>query len=144
MFLPARTALVIFLALLQLIAPLVHAHVSGASYAVGQNPGKLHVPGLEDFGDPSALTNATNIGDYCTAGLSAPDEGLVVGVNSGIKQKLLFLDELSPDAHYDLPRPNLVLNFPIIVKGNVAPRAPPLLSCVYVFSPQSPRAPPLL
>jgi hypothetical protein len=72
------------------------------------------------------------------------DPHLSLKDNTIIKQKLLFLDELSPDAHYDLPRPNLVLNFPIIVKGNVAPRAPPLLSGVYVFSPQSPRAPPLL
>lgn len=85
--LPAlRVSLLALLVLLQLLAPLVHAHTG---QAVLGGVSELHIPGLE------ALSNLQNDSDgYAQAALAAPSEGLLVGVDSGIKsaQQDVFSD----------------------------------------------------
>ena len=74
MFSTLRTFLVIFLTLLQLIAPLVHAHASEPGVRQG-----LHLPGLEHYGaEPTA---GVQIAHYDVAA-----DGLIVGVDLGLKQ----------------------------------------------------------
>jgi len=73
-----RSLLIILLVSLQSVAPLVHAHTGGDFRSIGVS--KLHVPGLEtyvssDSGMPS-----------CLAASAMSVEGLIVGINTGIKQ----------------------------------------------------------
>lgn len=76
-----RSSLIILLVLLQTVAPLVHAHTGGDFRNIGLGVSKLHVPGLEtyvsfDSGTPS-----------CFAASTMSVEGLIVGINTGIKQQ---------------------------------------------------------
>lgn len=82
MFLKLRKYLLIFLALLQLVAPLVHAHAGRENIAFSDSgSGKLHIPGLEIY----VLEHETLLfepdGHHCS------DGGVVIGVDAGIKQK---------------------------------------------------------
>jgi hypothetical protein len=76
MFTTLRKFTVIFLAILQLFAPLVHAHTGEKVSDLG-----LHVPGLERYGvDHEALMSQAVSYDFSS-------EGIVVGVDAGIKDK---------------------------------------------------------
>jgi hypothetical protein len=77
MFSTLRKFLVIFLTLLQFIAPLVHAHASEHSSTQG-----LHMPGLEHYGaEQDALTAQLKTAPYDVA-----VDGVIVGVDLGLKQ----------------------------------------------------------
>ena len=68
----------VLLVLLQLIAPLVHAH-SEAKYA----PAGIHLPGLEYVqADHQTSTIKANA-------LLCVSEGVIVGIGSGLKQKAM-------------------------------------------------------
>jgi len=141
MFSVSRTFLVIFLALLQLLAPLVHAH-AGEGFFAG-DAGKLHIPGLEAYeGEDGLLAYDTGNTQYCGAKLDEAPDGIVVGVDTGIEQDQ---DDGIADAdlYYWLPRQTIVFNARIALLENVGPRSPPCLLSRYLFSPHSPRAPPV-
>ncbi|MDO9106391.1 MAG: hypothetical protein Q7U57_15675 [Methylovulum sp.] len=142
MFSASRTLLVIFLALLQFVAPLVHAHAGGKFFAAaGHEAGKLHVPGLEVYqGSYDRLIPDTGGLQYSAAKLVASADGLVVGVDTGIKQNQ-HSDAVDVD-HYFLPQAAIVFNAALAFKDNASPRSPPRLWPGYLFSPHSPRAPP--
>ena len=77
MFSTLRKLIVIFLTMLQFIAPLVHAHASEH----GSGPG-LHVPGLEQYGAENKMLMA----QMKTLQYNVSVEGMIVAVDVGIKQ----------------------------------------------------------
>jgi len=141
MFSVPRTFLVIFLALLQLLAPLVHAHAGEGLFA--GDAGKLHVPGLEAYeGDDGLSAYDTGSMQYCGAKLDGAPDGIVVGVDAGIEQDQ---HDGIADADHDcfLPRQVMVFNARIALLDSAGPRSPPRLLSRYLFSPHAPRAPPV-
>ena len=118
MFKIPRKLLVIFLVMLQLIAPLVHAHtgekVSGLA--------GFHVPGLEMYSV-----------DF------SPD-GIIVGVNAGIKDKQVYLLTDNDNCYnpHQIPAFNTAH---ILFNVNLSPQPAQLLCRLFILSP-SPRAPP--
>ena len=77
MFSTLRKFIVIFLTMLQFIAPLVHAHASEHSSKQG-----LHVPGLEHYG----AEHKTLIAQMKTLQYNVSVDGMIVGVDIGLKQ----------------------------------------------------------
>jgi len=78
MFSTLRKFIVIFLTILQFIAPLVHAHASEQSSKQG-----LHVPGLEHYG---AEQNAPIAKMMKTLPYNVSVDGMIVAVDPGLKQ----------------------------------------------------------
>ena len=76
MFSTLSKSLVIFLTMLQFIAPLVHAHASEPGSKQG-----LHVPGLERYG----AEHNKLIDQMKTLQCKVCVDGIIVGVNSGLK-----------------------------------------------------------
>ena len=91
MFSTLRKFLVIFLTMLQFIAPLVHAHASEHSSKLG-----LHVPGLEQYG----AEHNTLINQMKTLPYNVSVEGMVVAVNIGIKQSQANPQTDSDNSYY--------------------------------------------
>ena len=89
MFITLRKFTVIFLAILQLIAPLVHAHVGEKVGALPNSGlGTLHVPGLEMYSvgyDVSASPVKKFHGNVFTHDFSA--DGMLIGIDTGIKYR---------------------------------------------------------
>lgn len=78
MFLPLRTAIITFWILLQVIAPLVHAHTGQKIFDRG-----LHIPGLEAY-------DTLETSDAALLQLSphhANSEGMVIDIHTGLKAK---------------------------------------------------------
>ena len=84
---PFPMPLICVLALLQLAAPLVHAH-SGKDHAVTG----FHVPGLEFISSRNDSTAAN------AAAIQTATDGIIIGVGSGIERTDFFLD--SPTKHW--------------------------------------------
>ena len=76
MFSTLRKFLIVFLTMLQFIAPLVHAHGSEQGSMQG-----LHVPGLEHYG----AEHNTLVDQLTTLYYNVSVEGMIVGVNLGLK-----------------------------------------------------------
>lgn len=131
MFSSSRKFLVIFLAMLQLIAPLVHAHASQKTSIAG-----LHVPGLEGYAADHVALMSEAASYYASA------EGIIVGIDAGIKQ---HQDKplADPDHSYYLPQQAVVFKTAISpFDCNFSPQSPPFVA--QLFSPShSPRAPPV-
>ena len=130
MFSTLRIFFVIFLATLQLVAPLVHAHASQKVAVVG-----VHVPGLEGY----SVDNDTLM--FKAEGHYANSEGIIVGVDTGIKQ---YLADISADADnsYFLPQQAAVFKASISeFDVGFSPHSPPFV-CRFYSSSNSPRAPP--
>ena len=89
MFTTLRKFLVIFLAILQLIAPLVHAHAGEKISDLG-----LHVPGLEMYGvkHDALMSQAVNY-DFNS-------DGIIVGVDAGMKDRQVNAVVDLDDSHY--------------------------------------------
>jgi len=126
-----RKFLVIFLAMLQLIAPLVHAHAREKTSIAG-----LHVPGLEGYsaGHDALMSEAPS--HYASA------EGIIVGIDAGIKQ---HQDKplADPDNSYYLPQQSPALKTAIsLFDSNFSPQSWPLVAQLFPPS-HSPRAPPV-
>jgi hypothetical protein len=97
MFSSTRTCLLIFLAMLQFIAPLVHAHAGKQIPTFG-----LHVPGLEAYSAiDDALISEAAICYSCS-------EDFIFGVNDGIKQKRNHSGADNPHSFY-LPQQAIVI-----------------------------------
>ncbi|CCE21710.1 MULTISPECIES: hypothetical protein [Methylotuvimicrobium] len=122
---PFKTALVIFLVILQSIAPLVHAHPMVDELSDG-----VHMPGFEQF-------NAANDDDAL-----ALFDASVIDLDQGIETETTLLSDWLPFAvvfvAFVFPEPDECLGF------EVAFSPPPnVLSGRTSSSPQAPRAPPV-
>jgi hypothetical protein len=123
-----QTGLIVLLVLLQMVAPLVHAH-SG----IDRSPEGVHVPGLEVF-DTDEESQARSTARYELYGQT----GIIVGIASGLKDRptvpqfdpvaapLGRLSEppgprVSPAEERPLPPPHYRTSF----YHSSAPRAPP-------------------
>lgn len=132
MFSTPRKFLVIFLTMLQFIAPLVHAHASEHGAKSG-----LHIPGLEHYGaehKPLAWLEALQ----CSA-LSI--DGMIVGVDLGIKQNRA---DFQTDAGNNYYLHQQAAAFNTVVSRfdtNFSPQPQQLVYRLFIPS-HSPRAPP--
>ena len=121
--------LFILLAMLQLVAPLVHAHTAGEFYESG-----LHVPGLEQFtySDDSTIARAINDGADGSHLIVDLDVGFIKAAQDNGEVQYYFLIQngfplslsvlryeinFSPQIHH-IPIPSLFL-------AGLSPRAPP-------------------
>jgi hypothetical protein len=130
MFTTLRKFTVIFLAILQLFAPLVHAHTGEKVSDLG-----LHVPGLEMYGvEHDAFVSQAVSYDFSS-------EGIVVGVDAGMKDKQVNAAADSDNSHY-LHQQAPVFN-PAIAPFdiNFSPQSQQFV-CRSLISSLSPRAPP--
>jgi hypothetical protein len=130
MFTSLRKFAVIFLSVLQLIAPLVHAHTGEKISTQG-----LHVPGLEMYNvehDAQAFQASSH--DFRSI-------GVIVGVDAGMKDKNLNAVSVSDHSHYlhqQISAFNPAVS-PFYI--NFSPQAAQLVC--RLFTPSfSPRAPP--
>lgn len=91
MLLLIRKYLILILALLQLVAPLVHAHTGHKSFTQG-----LHIPGLELYrtSQDASVLQAVNSGSDA--------EGLLIVVDAGIKSPQDSMT-VTVEQHYTLP-----------------------------------------
>jgi hypothetical protein len=128
MFIALRKSTVIFLAILQLIAPLVHAHAGEKVPDFG-----LHVHGLEMHGvEHDAL--AFQAIDY-----DFHSDGVIVGVAAGMKDKQVIVD--LDNGHY-LHQQAPVFNAAISpFDTNFSPQSQQFVYRLFIPS-LSPRAPP--
>jgi len=131
MFSTLRNFLVIFLTMLQFIAPLVHAHASEHSSTQG-----LHVPGLEHYGaEPDTLTARMKAAHYHVA-----VDGVIVGVDLGLKQNRT--PRTDADNSYYLHQQTLVFNA-VVSQYDIHYTEPPPQLAYRLFIPSPPpRAPP--
>ena len=131
MLLTLRKFLIIYLTVLQLFAPLVHAHASDSHSNQG-----FHVPGLEDFSSQHDSLSTLKAPAFHTC-----VDGVLVSVGLGLKQKEnpalfnnnYYLTQQIPS----LPKPSLVLKI-----YDSAPEQSILLPLVASSPPT--RAPPRL
>jgi hypothetical protein len=164
MFTTLRKFTVIFLAILQLIAPLVHAHAGEKNSSLG-----LHVPGLEIYGvEHDALMSQAISHDFSSGRigsrpistlltsrdggnavdrleLSRPPspavEGIIVGVDAGMKDKQVNVTVDLDDGHYlhqQVPAFNSALSR---FDANFSPQSAQFVCRLFIPS-LSPRAPP--
>jgi hypothetical protein len=147
MFSALRKFLVIFLAILQLIAPLVHAHAGEEVSDVG-----LHVPGLERYGvEYDALVSQAvsydsgfgRIGSRPIATLppSLAVEGIIVGVDAGMENKQVNTAADLDNSHY-LPQQAPAFNAAISPFDTTTPSQSQQFVCRLFIPSLSPRAPP--
>lgn len=127
-----RPYLLVLLGLLQFVAPLVHAH-SGNNFAQFG----LHLPNLEIY---------STVNQYQAPALQSVDylAGLndaIVSISSGIQNQQNDEDDLSPLLYFP-PHPVTVSVALSSCKINFSPQLLQI-SKTFVYSPQSPRAPPL-
>ena len=126
----SRIALIGLLALMQLFAPLVHAHTGGGRFS-----GAVHVPGLEFLGKSNGTFAATPSGPVeC--------QGVIVGLAPGLKNQ--------GDHAVPAPDPESGL-LAIFSQAKGSPQERPVFSPPRDFPPRqadwlkpSPRAPPRL
>ncbi|MDO9170110.1 MAG: hypothetical protein Q7U18_13620 [Methylobacter sp.] len=125
-----RKFTVIFLAILQLIAPLVHAHAGEKMPGFG-----LHIHGLEmhsDDHDDHAFQAVSH--DFSS-------EGIIVGVAAGMKDKQVTMLADPDNSHY-LPQQSPVFKAAISpFDTNFSPQATQFV-CRLLIPSLSPRAPP--
>lgn len=76
MFLSLRTFIIVFLVMLQFIAPLVHAHTGEKIFDKG-----FHVPGLEVY------KSSQDVAALQISSFNVDSEGVLVGINTGLKVK---------------------------------------------------------
>jgi hypothetical protein len=132
MFSTLRKFLVIFLTMLQFIAPLVHAHASEHSSRQG-----LHVPGLESYG----AEDNTLIAQMKTLQYSVHADGMIVGVDTGLKQNRMN-PQADPDSNYYLHQQTFALNAAVSrFNTNFSPQPQQLVCRLFIPLPP-PRAPP--
>jgi hypothetical protein len=147
MFTALRKSTVILLAILQLIAPLVHAHAGEKASELG-----LHVPGLEIYSiqQDTFISQAVNHDENAAhtasqrvaAFSSSPSiEGIIVSVDAGIRDKpvnaVVDVDNdhylYQQNALFKTAIPSFDVNFPPQVTRfvsrllipSLSPRAPP-------------------
>jgi hypothetical protein len=132
MFSTPRKFLVIFLTMLQFIAPLVHAHASEHCLRLG-----LHVPGLESYGaEQKALTVQMETLQY-----NVHVDCIIVGVDTGLKQNQPN-PQIDSDSNYYLSQQTFAFNAAVSrFDTNFSPQPQQLVYRLFIPSPP-PRAPP--
>lgn len=132
MILTLRRYLLILLGLLQLVAPLVHAHSGNHFARFG-----LHLPNLEIY---SAADKQSKPVFQSVDDLLAQDNA-IVSISTGIQNQQNDADDLSPLLYFP-PHPvtvSVALSSCVVIF-----HPPPQYSVkTLVHSPQSPRAPPV-
>jgi hypothetical protein len=132
MFSTLRKFLVIFLTMLQFIAPLVHAHASEYSSKQG-----LHIPGLEHYD----AEHNTLIDQIKTLQYNVSVDGMIIGVNLGLKQDQRNSQTDSDNSYY-LHQHTVAFNTPVSrFDTNFSPQPEQLVYRLFIPSPPS-RAPP--
>jgi len=132
MFSTLRKFLVIFLTLLQFIAPLVHAHASEHSSKQG-----LHVPGLEHY----AAEHNTLIAQMKTLQYNVSVDGMIVAVDTGLKRNQTN-PQTDADNNYYLHQNIVIFNTPVSRSDtNFSPQPQQLVYRLFIPSPP-PRASP--
>jgi hypothetical protein len=106
MYLSSRNLTIIFLVLLQLIAPLVHGHTNAKIFDKG-----VHIPGMENYGQQ--VLSQQHEPSYCELSAIHITEGLLVGINTGIKAK-------QGDASGDLENPTYLPSSVLIIKTTLS------------------------
>jgi len=130
MFTTLRRFTVIFLAILQLIAPLVHAHAGEKILDLG-----LHVPGLEIYGVEYRSPQSQAISDDFSS------EGIIVSIDAGMKDKQANADTDLDNSHY-LHQQVPVFNAAILpFDSNFSPQSQQF-ACRLLIPSLSPRGPP--
>ena len=125
--------IVIFLTLLQFIAPLVHAHASEYSSKQG-----LHVPGLEEYGtEHKSLSSRMQTMQY-----SVSVDGILVGVDTGLKQNRTA-PQSNPDNDYFLHQQKFAFNTAVSrFDTHFSSQSQPPVYRLFIPS-SAPRAPPV-
>lgn len=139
-----RPYLVIFLVLLQFIAPLVHAHTGEKISSQG-----LHIPGLEVYGHlaPENAINSTQ--SLCKVSVFCSNvDGQVVGIDTGLSREVAIqrLYKIILDLHHDyyLPAPQIALfKTDIFAFATALPTQSVSLVGQSTHFAHSPRAPPV-
>jgi hypothetical protein len=132
MFSTLRKFLVIFLTMLQFIAPLVHAHTSEHSSKQG-----LHVPGLEHYG----AEHNTLIAQMKTLPYNVCVDGMIVAVDTGLKHNRMN-PRTDSDNNYYLHQQTIAFNASVSrFDTTVSPQPQPFVYPLFISS-HSPRAPP--
>ena len=127
-----RKILIIFLTILQLFAPLVHAHASESHSNQG-----LHVPGLERYS--SHHQSSTYIKAHSS--FHACIDGVLVGVGLGLKQKPSAAPSDTDNSVYVPRQIPLLSNVALPLKVYHSGQKQPLLARLLASPPPS-RAPP--
>lgn len=130
--------LVLLLAMLQLIAPLVHAHAGDKTWSFG-----LHVPGLESYGieHDTVILQAVETLQCKIPMVCGSAEGVLIGVDAGIKDRQINTDVGSDNSYY-LYQQTLAVNTPISpLDTNFSPQSQRFV-CRLLISSLSARAPP--
>lgn len=130
MFLSFRPLIAISLMLLQVIAPLTHAHAGKDNAKTG-----LHIPGLETF------SSADNLPRFQTADDYSSSDNVLFGVGAGIKQSQKALSADPGDSHYLFQSIALVPSPLSAFNTSFSPRSPPIAGVLSMPS-HTPRAPP--
>jgi hypothetical protein len=125
-----RNSLIIVLAMLQLFAPLVHAHTGDNSFTQG-----LHIPGLEPY-----LSNH-DAPVFQNVNVDWDSEGLLVVMDAGIK-KLHDISVERTGCGFALLPPGRLRVSALPQDDNNFSRQPQPFSFRRLLSPHSPRAPP--
>lgn len=139
MFMTLRKFTVIFLAILQLIAPLVHAHV-GEKVGLLPNTGvgTLHIPGLERY---SVDRNASET-LYCKVSTyDSSSDGMFIGIDAGIKDRQASAGADLDNSHY-LHQQALAFKAAISPFDTTIPSQSQLFVGWLLIPSLSPRAPP--
>jgi hypothetical protein len=125
-----RKFAVIFLSVLQLIAPLVHAHTGEKISTLG-----LHVPGLEMYNaEQDAQAFQASSHDFSSV-------GVIVGVDAGMKDKKLNAVADLDHSHYLHEQVSAFNPAVSPFDTNFSPQATQLVCRLFIPS-FSPRAPP--
>ncbi len=137
-----RPFLIIFLVLLQFIAPLVHAHTSEKISSQG-----VHIPGLEVYANSANSTQST---DALLCGITSfcgNIDGQVVGVDTGFNREMAIamqrLYKMIADLDHDYYLSPAPAVFKIVISSfftTLTTQAVPLLGQLTYFA-HSPRAP---
>jgi hypothetical protein len=142
MFTTLRKSTVIFLAILQLIAPLVHAHV-GEKSDLTPNSGlaSLHVPGLERY-TINRDEPTSQLASYCDSAMhDASPDGMLIAIDTGINDKHAGAGADPDNSHY-LRQQTLAFNAPLLPFDIAAPLQPAQFAFRLFIPSLSPRAPP--
>jgi len=126
----------IFLAMLQFVAPLVHAHAGESSeILVSDGLARLHIPGLESYSNDHDASLFEAVGTHFNA------EGIIIGVDAGIKQNHAELIIDSGD-NYFIPQQSIIIEY--LISPFDINFSPPVLAylCQYLVTSHTPRAPP--
>jgi hypothetical protein len=128
-----RQSLIIVLAMLQLFAPLVHAHTGSHNFSQG-----LHIPGLEPF----LPDNHAPVSQKVNFVVDRHTEGFLVVVDAGIKNPHDFIAEIDQSGFALLSFSHLQIKCMPACDSNFSPHCQAVTFRKH-FSPLSPRAPPV-